>query len=154
MAVKVEFSFTTPADAAQLVAHMRQADRDEVQASTGDVNSAVVDSVLHSVWCLSLHIDGELACIFGIAPIDGMLGRRAAPWMLGTPVLDRHPRVLMRHCRPYVAHMAACYPHLLNFVDERNTRSKRWLKAMGFTLHPAQPYGVEQRPFHFFEMRR
>lgn len=154
MAAEVEFRYVTAIDVAQLIANMRQADRDEVQASAGNVAEAVVDSVLHSAWSLAVIINGELACIFGLAPIDGLLGSRAAPWMLGTPVIDRHPRVLMGHCRPYVAHMAACYPHLLNFVDERNTRSKRWLKAMGFTLHPAQPYGVEQRPFHYFEMRR
>ena len=154
MAVDVEFRYPTGEDIAQLEANLRRPDQDEVRASAGTLTGAVRASVQHSVWSLAVIINGELGCIFGLAPIDGLLGSRAAPWMLGTPVIDRHPRVLMGHCRPYVAHMAACYPHLLNFVDERNTRSKRWLKAMGFTLHPAQPYGAQQRPFHYFEMRR
>lgn len=154
MAVNIEFRYPTVGDVKQLLAEMRTADWEEVMAASGDIETSVVDGVVSSAWCLSAFINGELAAIFGLAPLDGVLGSRAAPWMLGTPVLDRHPSVLMRSCRPYVAYMIQNYPHLLNYVDARNEKSKRWLKALGFTLHPAEPYGVEQRPFHLFEMRR
>lgn len=138
---------------AALVADMRQADIDEVTAATGgDLGQIVRDSVAASVGPRTALIDGEVACIFGVAPLAGLLGDVGAPWMLGTTVLDRHPGALMRRCRGYVAEMAARYPRLVNFVDVRNTRSVRWLKRLGFVFHPAAPYGAAGLPFHRFEM--
>lgn len=137
-----------------LVVDMREADIDEVTAATGgrDLGSIVRASVAASVGPRTALIDGEVACIFGVAPLGGMLGRTGAPWMLGTHLLDRHPGALMRHCRRYVADMLALYPRLVNFVDARNVRSIRWLKRLGFTFHPAAPYGEAGLPFHRFEM--
>lgn len=138
---------------AALVADMREADIDEVTASVGgDLGRIVRASVDASVGPRTALIDGEVACIFGVAPLGGMLGSTGAPWMLGTRLLDRHPGALMRHCRRYVAEMLALYPRLINFVDARNVRSIRWLKRLGFTFHPAAPYGVAGLPFHRFEM--
>ena len=45
--------------------------------------------------------------------------------MLGTPVIDKHPSVLVRASVWYRDVMLGQYPHLLNFVDARNTRSIR-----------------------------
>ena len=124
-----------------------------MEAAAGSVEWALVESVKASVVLYAVDINGELACLFGCAPINGMLGLRAAPWLLGTDVLDRHPSALMRHTAPYLAQMQRRYPHLLNYVDARNTRSIRWLKRLGFVIHPARPFGVAQLPFHYFEMR-
>ena len=107
-----------------LLAGLRQADRDEVIAASGeDIAGVLRDSVRSSTMVWVAEIDGGLACIFGCAPLDGFLGMRAAPWMLGTDLLDRHPSALMKRCRGYVAEMIRQYPHLLNFVDVRNVRA-------------------------------
>lgn len=151
--VEVKIRAVRPDDVEVLLANMRQPDIDEVTASCGDVRKALVEGVESSDLIAAAEFDGELACIFGCAPIRGFLGTQGAPWMLGTDKLDRHPSALMRHCRPYIEAMQQRYPHLLNFVDARNTRSIRWLKRMGFTFHPAVPYGVAQLPFHMFERR-
>lgn len=153
MAVEVEVRPLRAGDVEALLEGMRQADREEVTAASGSVEHALLEGVRNSNWVQAATIDGGLACIFGCAPLDGLLGRRGVPWMLGTDLLDRHPSALMRHCRGYVAGMTDTYPHLLNFVDARNTRSIRWLKRLGFTVHPATPYGVQQLPFHLFEMK-
>jgi hypothetical protein len=153
LADKVEVRFLQPGDMEVLLANLRQADYDEVLASAGNVERTVLESPGHSVWSLAFLVNGELACVIGLAPLDGLLGRRAAPWMMGTDVLDRHPGALMKVCPRYIAGMLSTYPHLLNFVDARNTRSVRWLKRLGFTLFPAVPYGAAQLPFHLFEMK-
>lgn len=153
MAVEVEIRPLREGDIASLLAGMRRADREEVEAASGDVEGSLVDGVCESNWVLAGTVDGELACIFGLVPLNGLLGRRGVPWMLGTDLLDKHPGALMKRCRGYVALMLRTYPHLLNFVDARNTRSIRWLKRLGFTLHPAAPYGAQQRPFHLFELK-
>lgn len=153
MAAKIEIRFLRDGDLEALLANIRPADRDEVMASSGKLEETLVESVRTSNWVVVGLADDELACIFGLAPIDGLLGRRAAPWMLGTPVLDKHPGALMKRCRRYVDGMLHTYPHLLNFVDARNKRSIRWLKHLGFTIHPPVPYGAQQLPFHLFEMK-
>lgn len=153
MAVNVEVRPLQPGDLDELLRDLRQADYDEVLAASGEVEATVRQSPEHSIWTLVGLMDGKLACVFGLAPLDGLLGRRGAPWMLGTHELDRHPGVLMRRCRGYVTGMLTHYPHLLNFVDARNARSIRWLKRLGFTIHPAIPYGAAQLPFHLFEMK-
>lgn len=153
MAAEVVIRALRDGDIEALLANMRQPDIDEVTAAVGDLEHAVVESVKASSLLAAADINGELACIFGCAPLGGMLGTQAAPWMLGTDTLDKYPLVLMKHCGPYVEAMQARYPHLLNYVDARNTRSIRWLKRMGFTFRPAVPYGVAQLPFHLFERR-
>jgi len=82
-----------------------------------------------------------------------MLTGLGSPWMLGTPELDRHSRVLVRRTPEYIGRMLNAFPHLVNFVHAKNTTSVRWLRRLGFTLHDARPYGALGEPFHFFEMR-
>ena len=41
---------------------------------------------------------------------------------------------------------------MFNYVDARHTDAIRWLKWLGFTLHPATPYGPFDLPFHKFTM--
>lgn len=144
---------TTPEHLVELAEKMREADRQEVIASSGrDILAVLEDSLKYSLAPLTAFINGELACVFGCVPFQ-LIGERAAPWMLGTDVVDKHPGELLRRCRQYTTGMNKAYPHLLNFVDARNHKSIRWLKWMGFTVHPAVPYGAEKRPFHLFEMR-
>lgn len=132
---------------------MRQADRNELAASSGEPVQQIIDeSILASTLCWTALIDGEVAAIFGCAPIGTMLSLSGAPWMLGTDVLDRHPLTLMKTCRPYTVQMQKTFNHLRNYVDARNVKSIRWLRRLGFTIHPAAPYGVAGQPFHLFEM--
>lgn len=138
-------------DIEALLANMRQPDRDEVEAAGQDVENGVISSVQMSAMCWAAEINGRLACLFGVAPIS-LLGGVGAPWLLGTDVLDRHPRALIRNTGPYLDAMRSAFPHLVNYVDARNTRSIRWLKALGFRFQPAQPYGPRGFAFHRFEM--
>jgi hypothetical protein len=49
--------------------------------------------------------------------------------------------------------MLQVFPHLINFVHAENRTSVRWLRRLGFTVHPVMPYGRLGEPFHPFEMR-
>lgn len=144
---------TEPGDAAELFANLRPSDLAECQAyGRGDIAEGIASSVNRSVLCWTGLVDGELAAIIGVAPIN-MLTGIGSPWMLGTPVLDRHQRVLVRRTPEYIAKMLNAFPHLVNFVHTNNTTSVRWLRRLGFTLHAAQPFGALGEPFHRFEMR-
>lgn len=144
---------TEPGDAAQLIANLRPADLAECQAyGRPDISAGIESSVRRSALCWTGLIDGELAAILGVAPLN-MLTGMGSPWMLGTPVLDRHQRVLIKQTPEYIARMLKAFPHLVNFVHAKNATSVRWLRRLGFTLHAAQPFGPMGEPFHLFEMR-
>ena len=149
----VEIRDTTVHDVAVLSTRMRASDRREVAAyGHTDVMRAVTRSVANSVLCWSAVVDGELAAILGVAPLS-VMGGIGSPWMLGTDVLTRNSRVLVRTTPEYIGRMLVAFPHLLNFVHAENTTSVRWLRRLGFTLHPAAPFGERGAPFHKFEMR-
>ena len=151
--VEVLIRPTEPGDADLLIANLRPSDLAECQAyGRPDIAAGIASSVNRSVLCWSGFVDGELAAILGVAPIN-MLTGIGSPWMLGTPVLDRHQRVLVRSTPEYIGRMLKAFPHLVNFVHAQNTTSVRWLRRLGFSLDEAAPFGALGEPFHRFEMR-
>ena len=144
---------TEPGDAARLFANLRASDLTECRAYGHlDIAASIASCVDRSVLCWTGLVDGELAAIIGVAPVN-MLTGVGSPWMLGTPVLDRHQRVLVRMTPEYISRMLKVFPHLVNYVHAKNTTSVRWLRRLGFTLHEAVPYGPLGEPFLPFEMR-
>lgn len=144
---------TEPGDTAVLIANLRASDLAECQAyGRGDIAEGIESSVRRSVLCWTALIDGDLAAILGVAPIN-MLTGIGSPWMLGTPVLDQHQRVLVRRTPEYIGKMLTAFPHLVNFVHAKNSTSVRWLRRLGFTLREPAPFGALGEPFHYFEMR-
>lgn len=144
---------TAPGDVEHLIANLRPADLAECQAyGRPDLGQGIASSARRSLLCWSGFVDGELAAILGCAPINMMTGI-GSPWMLGTPVLDAHSRVLVRETPEYIGRMLNAFPHLVNFVHAKNTTSVRWLRRLGFTLHEAVPYGAPGELFYPFEMR-
>ena len=78
----------------------------------------------------TIFVDGKPAGIFGAAqgPAEGF----GIPWMLGNDQLVTIPRELVTEGREWIDYLNRLYPHLENYVDERNRTSVRWLRAMGF----------------------
>lgn len=152
--VDVVIRDVAPGDADTLIRDMRECDRLEVKASAGGLWEHVLRVGLRtSLYSKTITGDGELAAIFGVAPaslVDGV-GR---PWLLATDVFDRHPRAVIRHCRRYIDPMLDTFPHLVNYVDARNTKTIAWLAWLGFTMHDPEPHGPYGMPFLKFEKRR
>lgn len=147
------FRSVEPGDVAYLAPRLRESDRLEITASTGLVDIAAIlqDSIDRSlqVWvCCSP--DGEPVSVMGVASLS-LLGGMGCPWMLATDLVDRVPGRLMKHSRTFLGRMHELFPHLENFVDARNERSVRWLRRLGFTIHPAEPHGPAGQLFHRFE---
>jgi len=135
-----------------LAEHLRKADRKELAASVGrekTVRQVLEDAVRASarLWVFA-EADGTPLAVFGAAPLP----QGASPWMLGTDRAANHPRTLVAWGRKYARRMLDEYGRLLNFVDARNTTSVRWLRRIGFRIHPPVPYGPEGVMFHPFDM--
>lgn len=144
---------TQPGDTDTLFENLRSADLAECLAyGDRDIRESLRGSAARSMLCWTAFVDGEMAAIIGCAPISVLSGI-GSPWMLGTPVLDRHSRILVRRTPEYIARMLRAFPHLVNFVHAKNTTSVRWLRRLGFTLHDAVPYGARGELFLPFEMK-
>lgn len=142
----------TPEHVDLVAAGMRQADRDEIWAShRWSPHRALEDGVRNSTYSWAAEIDGEVVCLFGVAPRSILTGT-GTPWMLGTGGVVRHGRKFLADCRECLDEAQSVYPTLVNYVDDRNTVSKRWLRWMGFKLDDPEPYGVEKLPFRRFEL--
>jgi hypothetical protein len=137
-----------------IAAGLRQADRDEIEATTGqtDVLPVLQDGVAVSSMAWAIEVGGEPAGVFGVAPAVPDVG---VPWMLGTYALERAPKQLTKLGRAYVHRMTDKYETLVNYVDARNVKSVYWLSRLGFTVSPqTEPFGVAGLPFHRFGMNR
>lgn len=95
------------------------------------------------------YIGTDLLGVFGVVP-HGEIG---AIWAVFTDSIERHPISFLRSCLGPLKTMKSEYSVLINYVDERNTKVIQWLRWLGFTIYPAEPYGVDQLPFHRFELK-
>jgi hypothetical protein len=143
-----------PGDVEALVVKMRHADVEELRAiGITDLVPEIQGSVDRSLIARTGTADGEVGCIFGVVPAQLTFDPWGMPWMLGTDLVTKHQRVLMRRCRPYIQDMLRLYPHLFNYVHAENHAAIRWLKCVGFSLQSPAPYGPEGALFHRFDMR-
>jgi hypothetical protein len=130
--------------------NLRQSDRDEVALTSG---LAPIDALIAS-WMLSTHAflvfgrDGVPVAAFGAAPAH--LPGVGAAWMLGTDGILTESRPIARETRKYLDEIAGAYPLLWNYVDARNTTSRRWLRWGGFEVVGTTTMGPEAHPFHIF----
>ena len=106
-------------------------------------------SVYSWVW----NIDGEPACVFGLAA-PSLISACAMPWLITTTAVEQRPIEFLRGSRRMLATMLRLYPALEGYVDARYHVSMQWLRWLGFTIHDAEPMGPLQTPFHRFEIGR
>lgn len=132
--------------------HARDDDRIEAYSQTGhEITYALnLTYAMSSVsWCGK--VNGKPVVVFGVTP-DGVFGESANPWMIGTDEIIRYQVPFLRRCCYYVNIMQRDFPYLHNYVDERNTVAKRWLKWMGFEIGEVEPHGPFGDAFRYFKM--
>lgn len=153
MAAKGEVVPAEWAHVDELAETMRQADVDEIWASSYSTPQSALSCAMRSslqVW--TGLIDGQVACMFGVVP-QSMMGGTGFAWMLGSDLVERHQKLFLRRCRENVRMMAEQFDYLHNYVDDRNVKAIRWLKWLGFEMGDPEPFGVLGLPFRHFEMR-
>ena len=128
---------------------MRECDKIEIWKAN---NEAPQDALLAGF----LHGDCKTLLGEKVVAIYGHLnmGKTAYPWLLGSDLVDIHPKSFLQHTRKYVHHLQGKYEYLINYVYAGNQKSIRWLRKLGFTIHSKEPYGLEQDYFHKFDWRK
>ena len=142
-------------DAITMAPSMRKADVDELLASAGtDAFTSLSMSLGYAAMAMTGRVDGQIACMFGVGAIDPLNGV-GCPWLLGTPLIEKHGHAFLKRSKFYLAQMQELFPVLYNHVDARNAISIAWLKWLGFQFDAnTVPYGVQGLPFYRFELRR
>lgn len=149
---KLLHAAATPQHLETLIEEIRPADRAEVEASVGSLRLGVVDAYLRTEHpAVMIGPDGGLVCMYGVAPLHS-LSSNGAIWLLGTSRMRKYAKRVLHDAKLFIEYAREHYPVLVNYVDARNTESVRWLAALGFTIEPPQPFGVQGLPFHRFHM--
>jgi len=136
----------TAEDVAYIAAHLRSADRDEIEAAVGEEPEKILNYGLALSDFCGCFVDPEEVPV-------GLFGASSSAegglvWMVSTPTIERYPLRFLRRCRAFVDLLQHTYGVLHNYVDARNAIHIRWLRWLGFTLEGPFPYGVRGLPFY------
>jgi len=143
---------STKADALHVARHLRQADKNEVNALTEQPHLQVIRDGIHAscpCYTIRLTSTGKPCGIFGACKTDHP--DRGVVWLVGTDDLLTKSRTFIRHSREWVDEIQSHYRLLYNVIDARNTVHLNWLKWTGFELvQEFEKYGIEKRKFILF----
>ena len=147
----VEFRPAVAGDAADLAHRLRAADMDELHAAHGpdaDPLALLENGLQITPDAMAAVQGGRVIALLGCAPAGTMLTPCGVPWLLGSDECARHGRLFVSLGRREVADWLRRFGRLENYVDARNAASIRWLRRLGFTIHPPQRLGAAL--FHRF----
>jgi len=142
-----------PSDCEVVAEGMKEADRLEIWASNRSTPfDALRKGLERSAVCWTGVWRGRPMGMCGCISM-GLVGRVGSPWMLTTDEITQAALPFWRENRRYLSGLMERYDLLFNYVDARHATSIRWLRRLGFSIGPAEPFGVDGLPFHRFEMR-
>lgn len=133
--------------ALELAGNVRPADAAEVMASHGfSSKDALLVSMSVSLISKTLLVDGKVAAVFGLAPLEAD-PRVGQPWLLTSEIITRMPGEFFRLSRLVISEFLAVFPILKQQVDARYGAALRWLERLGFVLGEPAPFGPAGLPF-------
>lgn len=134
-------------DCALLAKTLRKADLEEIAHASGlPPETALRFSLAVSDYAYTVWLEDKIIFMFGVG--DGV------PWMMASDLLLQVKREFVKECRRAVDAMLQRYGHLENWVWAGNKVHIYWLQWLGFTILPAQPFGIDGEPFHRFYLTR
>lgn len=148
-----EFLRATPEHVEAVAARVRKTDDAVNLAVTGRTTLEELQGRLKTspeVW--TWIIDGEPVAIFGLDPYS-LLGNVWHPWLVATDAVEKSPMLFLKTCKKVLPVLMEGGKTLLDYADSRDTRVLNWLRWLGFTIFPEEPYGVSGVPFHRCELR-
>ena len=137
-----------------IAADMRQADADEVWASS---HHTPIESLMKS-WKVSdrsviVTVNDEPCVMIGLV-IHDILSGTGSPWLLGTENALKYKRHFLTQVPAIIDEMLTICPNLFNYVHVENKVSVKWLKRIGFTFDEPSSYGCDGALFHKFYLER
>lgn len=132
-------------DVAAMVPNLREADRRELELSSGpDLTATLTRAISTPGENLAGEIDGELVVLGGCYGTDAV----GIPWMVGTDRLTADLRTFSQLGAVMRDRYEKQYRLLTNYVHAGNHVHIRWLRHIGFSFGETLPeYGVGKAPF-------
>ncbi len=131
--------------------HLRKMDVDEIWSMCAmKPLDALLYSVQDSKEALTVMMpDSDIpVMMFGLGAAANILDPKRSVWLLGTDQIKRIRRDFILQSGQYLETLAAGET-VYNYVLQGNSASLRWLKMLGFTIMPAEPFGWLQKPYHY-----
>lgn len=143
----ITFRLATEEDAVYIGGNLREVDRLEISRAhplptAEGPTRGIRDSLIS--WT-AVDPDGVPIAVFGVAP-SGM-PRVGIVWLLATEGVEKYAREFVIKGQHYVSLMSKLFPCLTNAVDAENTRTRRWLRCLGFTESAAVHGKYTGHPF-------
>jgi len=145
----LEARVPTEEDILDLIKNISIEDKREILAQGVSVEWGVRHTLETSLEACAFRIEGKLAAMTGLC-VNGVLVESVYPWLLGTPEMQKYPRLVLKYSRGILARWHAQYPCLTNYVDARHHRAIQWLTHLGARFEFIPEYGVYKRPFYKF----
>lgn len=140
------------ADAEYIGKNLRQADVEEILALGEDPERMVRYCVLAADDAFTGEVNGVPAMVFGC--VQPMTSEWAEIFALGTDACTGVPREMLCFGREVVSTLLQKYPRMMNYCDARYVQALKWLKMIGFTVYPPEPYGPKGMPFCRIEIEK
>lgn len=139
-----------------LANHMSEDDRTECAAMGLGPFRALELGLQHSVatWTALKVPEHRPLCMFGCAPLGGVLSGVGTPWFLSTPELRKYAIRFLKDCDTYLSRMFDIFPTLIEYVDARHKRGLKWVRWLGFAVTGPEPWGPFGMPHYRAEMSR
>ena len=136
----------------QLAPHMKQADREEVKASSGlEPLDVLLKSLELSEKAYAILAMDEVIALGGLVPLNKEVG---IPWALTSDKIALYPKQFCKITKKLLKGFHKSYPLLTNFCDARNHTTIRWLKWCGFQVVRTIPeFGIAKKPFVQFVLQ-
>ena len=145
---------STESDVKYLGPRLRCSDANEVWASHHHgAEESVRLSFEKSLVCLTIVRHGTPIGMFGINP-ESILSNRAVIWFLASEDIEKIKIRFLRRSKDFINKMLESYGVLYNWCEATNYDSLLWLKMLGAKIEEPAKFGMEQRPFRYFEFVR
>lgn len=136
-------------DVAAVARNLRVEDRMEFYALTGERPEDTFISTALKANPMVVYWKGEPTAVLGVTEVSWGI---AAPWMMGTPVLQGFgpSRALLKTARRLFSAWHQNWPVLTNRAYADNHLHIRFLEALGCDIAPPRPFGPFHAPFREF----
>lgn len=131
----------------ELAETMQAIDKESIfQLSGMHPKPALLNSVQASLEANSYLVSGEVVSICGVSKYT-LLSDWACPWLLCSDAIRKRPKEFMIQTKKWTYDKLEEHGILRNVVYAKHERSIRWLKWLGFTIYPPEPFGVNNALF-------
>jgi len=130
-----------PGDARQLAPWLRAADKKEIRlASGGPPIRSLLNGVEGAELCFALVADGRCEAMFGVTRQTRRFG---VLWLLGSPWLAKHPRILLEGARTFLPILGRKFEVLGNMIWSGQHAYIKFLDRLGFEFRQHEEFPKE-----------